>query len=142
LKLNLKFEIEVACRALDVKIGDINPSNMLKEREERMRLEKERLEQAANRGLRDEREPLVRYNESIYEQQQQQQELQMQQLHDSQLVTRTAGTLLNSMLNTVSQTLSVSPATQLFGTHHGLRQILVVAIQNAIREVFQITGQR
>ena len=133
LKLNLKFEIEVACRELGVKIESIKPSNKLKEREERMRLEKEQLEQAANRALRDEREPLGRYNESIYDQQQQQ--LQMQQLHDAQLVTRSTGTLLNSMLNTVSQTLNISPATQLFGTHHGLRQILVVAIQNAIREV-------
>src|SRR6202011_5681943 len=53
LKLNLKFEIEVACRALGVKIGDISPSNMLKEREERLRAEKEALEQAANRSFRD-----------------------------------------------------------------------------------------
>lgn len=143
LKLNLKFEIEVACRKLGVQIGDINPSSMLKEREERQRLEKEAMEQAASRALRDDRESLGRYNESIYDQQHQQLQIQqLQQLQDSQLNSRSAGTLLNSMLNTVSQTLNVSPTTQLFGTHHGLRQILVVAIQNAIREVYPTIAQR
>ena len=143
LKLSLKFEIEVTCRKLGVQIGDINPSSMLKEREERQRLEKEAVEQAANRALRDERETLGRYNESIYDQQQQQLQIQqLQQLQDSQINSRSAGTLLNSMLNTVSQTLNVSPTTQLFGTHHGLRQILVVAIQNAIREVYPTIAQR
>lgn len=136
LKLNLKFEIEVTCRALEVKITDIIPSNLLKEREERLKLEKEQMEQAASRALRDEREALGRYNESIYDQQQQQ--LHLQQLQESQLAMRSGGTLLNSVLNTVPQTIVVSPATQLFGTHAGLRQILVIAIQNAIREVFHI----
>jgi len=141
LKLNLKFEIEVACRELAVPIKDIAPSNILKEREERMQLEKEQLERAASRALREDRESLGRYNESIYDQQQQQ--LQIQQLQDAQPVSaRSSGTLLNSMLNTIPQTLIVSPTTQLFGTHHGLRQILVVAIQNAIREVYPTITQR
>jgi hypothetical protein len=39
------------------------------------------------------------------------------------------------LLNTIPQSLTVSQSTQLFGSHPGLRQILVVAIQNAIREV-------
>jgi hypothetical protein len=96
-------------------------------------LEKEQMEQAASRALRDERDSLGRYNESIYDQQQQQ--LQQMQLQESQLAQRTAGHVLNSLLNTIPQSLTVSPSTQLFGTHPGLRQILVVAIQNAIREV-------
>lgn len=136
LTMNLKFEIEIACRELGVKIGDINPSNILKEREERMRLEKEQLEQAASRTLRDvrdERDLLGRYNDSVYEQQQHQ--LHLQQLQESQLTARSAGTLLNSILSTVSQSLNITGSTQLFGTHHGLKQILVIAIQNAIREV-------
>jgi CCR4-NOT transcription complex subunit 1 len=132
LKLNLKFEIEVLCRELGVAISDVSPSNMLKEREERLRLEKEQMEQAANRALRDDREPLGRYNEILYEQQQR---LQMMDIQDAPTSTRSTGTLLNSMLNTVSQTLSVSPTTQMFANHVGLRQILVIAIQNAIREV-------
>jgi CCR4-NOT transcription complex subunit 1 len=132
LKLNLKFEIEVLCRELGVTISDVSPSNMLKEREERLKLEKEQMEQAANRALRDDREPIGRYNETLYDQQQR---LQMLEIQDPPVSSRSSGTLLNSMLNTVSQTLSVSPTTQLFGNHVGLRQILVVAIQNAIREV-------
>jgi CCR4-NOT transcription complex subunit 1 len=134
LKLNLKFEIEVACRELGVQIGDIKPSNMLKEREERLRLEKEQMEQAANRALRDDvgREPLGRYNDTIYDQQQ----MQMQQLET--LAPRSGDTLLNSMLANISQTLNVSASTQLFGSHAGLRRILIVAIQNAIREVFPL----
>jgi len=131
LKLNLKFEIEVACQRLNVKVDDITPSSILKDREQRLRLEKEQMEQAASR-LRDERESLSRYHEAIYDQQQQ---LQQMQLPESQLATRTAGHVLSSLLNTIPQNLTVSPSTQLFATHPGLRQILVVAIQNAIREV-------
>src|SRR5271154_3955592 len=143
LKLSLKFEIEIACRKLGVQIGDINPSNMLKEREERQRLEKEAIEQAASRALRDDRESIERYNDSIYDQQQQQLQIQqLQQLQDSQINSRSAGTLLNSMLNTVSQTLNGSPTTQLFGTNHGPRQILVFPTQNAFPEVSPTTAQR
>jgi len=139
LKLNLKFEIEVTCRELGVKIGDIQPSTLLKEREERVRLEKEQMEQAAR--LRDERENLGRYNESLYDQQQQQ--LQLQQLQESQLAVRSTGSiLLNSLLNSVSQSLTIHPATQLFGSHAGLKQILVIAIQNAIREVYNNVADR
>lgn len=132
LKLNLKFEIELACRELGVKLSDIQPSNLLKEREERLKLEKEQMEQAANRALREDRDSLGHYTESIYDQQQH----QMQQLQEQQMTARSAGTLLNTMLNTVAQMLNVTPTTQLFVTHPGLRQILVVAIQSAIREVY------
>jgi CCR4-NOT transcription complex subunit 1 len=133
LKLNLKFEIEVVCQRLNVTVDDITPSSILKDREERQRLEKEQMEQAASRALRDERDSLGRYSESIYDQQQQQ--LQQMQLQETQLGQRTAGHVLNSLLNTIPQSLTVSQSTQLFGSHPGLRQILVVAIQNAIREV-------
>jgi CCR4-NOT transcription complex subunit 1 len=133
LKLNLKFEIEVACRALEIKIEEITPSNLLKEREERLRVEKELLERAARPG-RDEESgrDIGRYEASLFEQQQQQ--LHMQQL-DPLVAPRTSDTLLNSLLANINQTLSVSANTQLFGTHAGLRRILIVAIQNAIREV-------
>jgi len=137
LKLNLKFEIELACRELGVKLNDIQPSNILKEREERMKLEKEQMEAAANRALREERE-IGRYTESIYDQQQN----QMQQMQEQQAMGRSAGALLTSMLNNVSQMLNVTPGTQLFVTHPGLRQILVVAIQSAIREVYPTIAQR
>jgi CCR4-NOT transcription complex subunit 1 len=136
LKLNMKFEIEVACRELGVKIGDIQPSNILKEREERLKLEKEHMDQAASRALREERENLGRYNDSVYDQQQLQLQLQ-QQLQEQPLhLGRSSANLLNTMLNSVSPNLVVTQATQAFGTHTGLRQILIVAIQNAIREVF------
>jgi CCR4-NOT transcription complex subunit 1 len=134
LKLNLKFEIEVVCQRLNITVDDITPSSILKDREERQRLEKEQMEQAASRALRDERDSLGRYNESIYDHQQAQQ-LQQMQLQETQLAQRTAGHVLNSLLNTIPQSLTVSQSTQLFGSHPGLRQILVVAIQNAIREV-------
>jgi CCR4-NOT transcription complex subunit 1 len=133
LKSNLIFEIELTCRVLGVKIQDIPQATILKERDERTRIEKEQMEQVASRAAREERD-LGRYNEAIYDQQQQQ--LQIQQLQDTQLASRTSGALLSTMLNNVAQTINVSPSTQLFGTHHGLRQILTVAIQNAIRDVF------
>jgi len=41
LKLNLKFEIEVLCKSLDIDIKDIKPSNFLKERKAANELRKE-----------------------------------------------------------------------------------------------------
>jgi len=50
LKLNLKFEIEVLCKSLDIDIKDIKPSNFLKERQANSDLKKEQKEKLMNNG--------------------------------------------------------------------------------------------
>lgn len=50
LKLNLKFEIEVLCKSLDIDIKDIKPSNYLKERQENNKIRKEQEEKLIKNG--------------------------------------------------------------------------------------------
>ncbi|KAG4096458.1 Not1-domain-containing protein [Neocallimastix lanati (nom. inval.)] len=149
LKLNLKFEIEVLCKSLDIDIKDIKPSNYLKERQANNKIRKEQEEKLIKNG----RIPSEYYdNQQLMNQQRVEMSMNNMNNMNSQvmynpgtpsMVENVMG-MNNNPMNQMNNDMSIYPELQLmtfntnislFNTYPLLKQFIQSEFNQAIDEV-------
>lgn len=172
LKLNLKFEIEVLCKSLNIDLKDVQPTNILRSRP------------TAEELARDAAQQQQQQRQQLFIQQQQQQQEQQQQLLQQQQRQASAGQdfsnasggsrtpartpaiaaqaaggaatsngaagaaattfndTLPAMLANVANYMVINPQLTLFANNATLKRMIFVAIERAIREIIAPVAER